>query len=109
MGPKPKGAGQLRSLQAGRGIAALAVAIHHAAYATAQFVAQLPDWLAVVFHQGLLGVDFFFVLSGFIILNAHLDDAPTMAAFRSYVLKRIVRIYVPYLPIVLTLIAAYVL
>jgi exopolysaccharide production protein ExoZ len=85
----------------------VAVALHHAAQATEQFVAPLPNWLAAVFHQGLLGVDFFFVLSGFIILNAHIDDAPTQAALKSYAWKRVIRIFVPYLPISLVLIAAY--
>jgi peptidoglycan/LPS O-acetylase OafA/YrhL len=101
--------GQLRSLQAGRGIAAIAVLLHHAAYSTGLFVATLPDWLAPIFHRGLLGVDFFFVLSGFIILNAHFDDPLTVAALKLYAFKRIIRIYVPYLPICAVLIAGYIL
>jgi hypothetical protein len=48
--------------------------------------------------KGFLGVDFFFVLSGFIILNAHADDPATGRALESYVFKRLNRIYVPYLP-----------
>jgi exopolysaccharide production protein ExoZ len=107
MEAQTKGGGRLRSLQAGRGLAAVAVAVHHAAYATEQLVAPLPNWLAAIFHQGLLGVDFFFVLSGFIILNAHFNDPPTRAALNSYVWKRVIRVFVPYLPITLVLIAAY--
>jgi exopolysaccharide production protein ExoZ len=100
---------QLRSLQAGRGIAAVAVLLFHAGYATGLSVAALPAWLAEIFKRGVLGVDFFFVLSGFIILNAHFDDPPTAAALKSYGLKRIIRIYVPYLPISIVLIASYIL
>ncbi len=63
---------QYRSLQAGRGIAALLVVVHHAAY-----FAGVPDqlWRRMdIFArlQGLrLGVEFFFVLSGIVILMAH--------------------------------------
>jgi exopolysaccharide production protein ExoZ len=82
---------------------------HHAAFATGIFVAALPCWLGEIFGRGSLGVDFFFVLSGFIILNAHFDDPPTAAALKLYAFKRIIRIYVPYLPISLALIAGYFL
>nr|AWM05827.1 acyltransferase [Bradyrhizobium symbiodeficiens] len=39
------------------------------------------------------GVDFFFVLSGFIILDAHLRDIGSPARFANYVWRRAVRIY----------------
>jgi peptidoglycan/LPS O-acetylase OafA/YrhL len=55
----------------------------------------------------MYGVDYFFVLSGFIILNAHFDDSRTVGALKSYVFKRLNRIYVPYLPVGLVVIAAY--
>jgi peptidoglycan/LPS O-acetylase OafA/YrhL len=84
--------GRLLSLQVGRGVAATVVLLHHAAYATGLFVEPLPALLTTVFHRGLLGVDFFFVLSGFIILNAHYDDPQAFVAFKLYAFKRIVRI-----------------
>lgn len=49
--------------------------------------------------HGYLGVDFFFVLSGFIITYAHKQDESTIAAARRYMSKRLTRIYIPYLPI----------
>jgi exopolysaccharide production protein ExoZ len=104
---RDRGSGRLRSLQAGRGIAAFSVMMYHAVPATSVFVAPIPDWLTPVLSKGFLGVDFFFVLSGFIILNAHADDPPTGRALESYVFKRLNRIYIPYLPISLFLIGSY--
>jgi hypothetical protein len=58
---------QIQSLQVFRGLAALAVVLHHASVSTGAFVADVPAWAMSVFGLGYLGVDFFFVLSGFII------------------------------------------
>ena len=57
----------IRVLQSGRAFAALAVVAHHSALAVGAFSEPLPHVLAWVLEQGYLGVDFFFVLSGFII------------------------------------------
>jgi len=50
-----------------------------------------------VFHEytklGNLGVDFFFVLSGFIILFAHVDDIGKSDAWGVYVYRRFVRLF----------------
>jgi peptidoglycan/LPS O-acetylase OafA/YrhL len=97
----------IRILQCGRGIAASVVVLHHAALSTELRVEALPQWLASVFHFGFLGVDFFFVLSGFIILHAHADDKQGPAAAIDYLEKRLTRIYVPYLPIGLMMAAYY--
>ena len=61
----------INSLQVFRGIAALAVVAHHAALSTDAFVQSLPGGWLRVFDLGAFGVDFFFVLSGFIIMHAH--------------------------------------
>lgn len=101
------GRGVINSLQIGRGLAALAVVLFHARLGTDAFVAKLPPAIEGLLARGNLGVDFFFILSGFIILHVHLDDAPTLAALRSYTLKRLTRIFVPYLPVALVVAIAY--
>jgi exopolysaccharide production protein ExoZ len=99
----------LSALQIARGLAALGVTFFHARLGTGAFVAAIPAPVERILAQGYLGVDFFFVLSGFIILHVHLDDPATADAARSYALKRLLRIYVPYLPITAILIGAYLL
>ena len=98
---------QIQSLQVFRGLAALAVVAHHASVSTGAFVADVPAWAMSVFGLGYLGVDFFFVLSGFIIMYAHFGDAGTGPAVRRYAFKRLVRIFPAYLPISLALIFLY--
>ena len=73
-----RGESKIQSLQVFRGLAATAVVAHHANLSTAAFVGVVPRGVSDVFNLGLLGVDFFFVLSGFIIMYAHLDDVTDM-------------------------------
>lgn len=94
-------------LQAFRGLAALGVVLHHAALSTNGLVAKIPIWLSSIFEHGFLGVDFFFVLSGFIIMNSHFDDSKSIAALKMYGIKRFVRIFPPYWPVSIALIFAY--
>ena len=98
---------QIQSLQVFRGLAALAVVAHHVLVSTGAFVADVPAWAMSVFGLGYLGVDFFFVLSGFIIMYAHFADEGTGTAVRRYAFKRVVRIFPAYLPISLAIIALY--
>ena len=83
----------LKTLQAGRGLAALVVAAFHLSV-----VMGLPKYggeavFARWTGRGWLGVDFFFVLSGFIILLAHKGDLGRPARWRAYAAKRFVRLY----------------
>jgi exopolysaccharide production protein ExoZ len=99
----------LTVLQGGRAIAALAVLQLHAVQAADKREgARGPGWLTSILEHGHLGVDFFFVLSGFIILHVHANDRRGLAAASSYAWRRITRIYVPYLPLVLAIIALYI-
>lgn len=100
---------KINSLQVFRGLAALGVVLHHTAISTNAFVEKMPDWLSWAFGHGFLGVDFFFVLSGFIIMSSHFDDEKSISSFKLYVSKRFVRIFPPYWPISIALIISYLL
>jgi peptidoglycan/LPS O-acetylase OafA/YrhL len=81
------------TLQAGRAIAAIGVVAFHLTIMMAS-----PRYGGVeVFREftkyGARGVDFFFVLSGFIILFAHARDIGRPAAWGNYVYRRFVRVY----------------
>lgn len=83
----------LPSLQAGRGFAALAVLFFHAGklLALPKYGASHPfeSWTI----SGILGVDFFFTLSGFIIFHAHAADIGAPQALPRYLWRRFARIY----------------
>lgn len=95
------------SLQVFRGLAALGVVISHAGLSTNAFAGKIPSWLNSVFEQGFLGVDFFFVLSGFIIMSSHFDDEKSITSIKTYGVKRFLRIFPPYWPVSISLILAY--
>lgn len=97
------------SLQMFRGLAALGVVFHHAAISTDAFVGKIPAWLYSMFEHGFLGVDFFFVLSGFIIMSSHFDDEKSIVALKTYGIKRFVRIFPPYWPVSIALMLSYFL
>jgi exopolysaccharide production protein ExoZ len=80
------------SLQAGRAIAALMVVLYHC-----YIILELPKYWNHSWKKYLLcghsGVEFFFVLSGIVILNAHWADRGHPEALKSYAWKRFRRIY----------------
>lgn len=93
-----RGDEKLVYLEMGRALAAMVVVLHHADQATAHFSDTLQTRHVL---WGQYGVDFFFVLSGFIIYHAHRQDSGGLTSARLYMFKRITRIYLPYLPIAL--------
>jgi exopolysaccharide production protein ExoZ len=86
-----------KSLQACRGFAALMVVFYHARGAISQ-----PKYFgASTFGDAFLfggsaGVDFFFVLSGFIIIWIHAKDIGQPQRLGAYLMKRAIRIYPTY-------------
>ncbi len=92
-------------LQAGRGIAALLVVLFH----TTLLFASKKYWGVKIggglFGFGYAGVEFFFVLSGFIILYAHERDIDNPRSVWRYLGKRFRRIYPIYWLITLALTA----
>ena len=92
-----RGQAKLEWLEVMRGVAACWVVLHHASNAVPYFVGPLEH--AAVAANGHLGVDFFFVLSGFIIALSSSQLAARGGGLREYVRARFLRIYVPYWPI----------
>ena len=77
-----------------RGMAATLVMLAHASH----IISDHGDQAFGNFWQfGRAGVDFFFVLSGFIIAFVHAEDIGMPTAFRSFWIKRVVRIYPLYI------------
>ena len=81
----------LSSLQVYRGIAALLVVFYHITHQIRQRYGV--DYLGGIFQFGYTGVDFFFVLSGFVISYVHHNDIGVARRAGEYLAKRAVRIY----------------
>jgi exopolysaccharide production protein ExoZ len=85
--------GKLSGVQAARAVAALTVVLYHATRGL-----SLPQYLGYVpfgnsFGFGHAGVDFFFVLSGFIIMHAHTADIGKPDRLYPYLWRRATGIY----------------
>ena len=93
---------KLNSLQMARGIAALLVVLHHTTSHLQIYAHYLP--FKGVFNFGHAGVDFFFVLSGFIIFHVHGKDIGQPARLGRYLIQRFTRIF----PIYWLIIGLYV-
>ena len=82
---------RLTLIQVFRGIASLLVVGVHGELIFKQNLSE--EFLFNIFHFGGSGVDFFFVLSGFIIYYVHQWDFGKSSKVREFAIKRIVRIY----------------
>jgi exopolysaccharide production protein ExoZ len=98
---------KFESLQVGRGLAALMVVLYH----TEGIISLSKYWHGTThyFHFGAAGVDFFFVLSGIVILHAHRKDIGKPERFKDYCWKRLRRIYPIYWVVLLAILPAYFL
>lgn len=87
------GRDMLQTVQAARGVAAGLVVLCHAGtiLGSPVYLNYVP--FLGIFRFGHAGVDFFFVLSGFIISTVHRNDIGRPGVIRSYAWKRLVRIY----------------
>ena len=92
---------KLDLLQVYRGLAAVFVLFFHGSQILRNEFHQ-QDILLNIGNLGWVGVDFFFVLSGFIIFYIHQSDIGQPNRLKSFILKRLVRIY-PFYWIVLSL------
>lgn len=95
------------SIEVGRGVAALLVVFHH----TGSIMSEPRFFGAEPFNSHFnnfnVGVDFFFVLSGFIITWIHWSDIGCKERIRSFAAKRFVRIFPPYWFILAPLVILY--
>ena len=89
-------AGRLDHLDGLRGLAALSVMIGHIRWPSA--IAGLPP-----FHNISLWVDFFFVLSGFVIAHAYFEKISSGLSVATFMGRRLARLYPLHL---ITLLAA---
>ena len=88
---------RIKHIDALRGIAALSVVIHHLTGATGLSLSTVTT----VGHYGFIGVEMFFVISGFILPYSMLKTQYATQHFFTFILKRILRIYPPYLVAIL--------
>ncbi|MEH2145034.1 acyltransferase family protein [Nostoc sp.] len=91
---------KLNLLQVYRGVAAVLVVLTHGNRIISRELHQ--DDLLQIFHFGWIGVDFFFVLSGFIIFYIHQSDLGKPNKFKSFFFKRFIRVYPLYWSILAT-------
>ncbi len=96
----PRLSQMLNGIQVARGVAAIFVVMYHASVWSHVYYDTVFNRF---FNFGYIGVDFFFVLSGFIIFYIHKRDSTGFETWKKYFLKRIIRIYPPFLPISLLL------
>ncbi|ODH02994.1 acyltransferase [Nostoc sp. KVJ20] len=86
----------IKPLTSLRGIAALFVVIHHFSYYTLPKTGSTLSAYSDFFKNGYLWVDFFFILSGFIMTHVYVGDFSlkvNSSNYRSYLLSRFARIY----------------
>lgn len=82
---------KINLIQVYRGLAAVLVLLTHANLIFKREVNH--TFLQEMFDFGWSGVDFFFVLSGFIIFYINYSDIGCPSKYKSFILKRFVRIY----------------
>ena len=72
-GPRATPSGEFRALTGLRIVAAVWVVVFHFHFTPLPGVARVAGWFGPLITQGALGVDLFFVLSGFVIAHTYLD------------------------------------
>ncbi len=94
--PPPTAGAVIAPIQAGRALAALGVTAFHLSLMMGEprygGEAVLGRWTGL----GKLGVDFFFVLSGFILMHVHRPDIGRPSAWAGFLWRRAARVYPVY-------------
>jgi len=99
--------GKIGTLEVGRGIAAFLVVLDDAGYLVAENRYFGQDAFGGLLLDGHVGVDFFFVLSGFIIATVHLPDIGDRTRLGHYAGRRFFRIMPPYWMILSVIVPVY--
>jgi exopolysaccharide production protein ExoZ len=95
----------LNLIQIYRGIASMMVLVLHLWTNIAFYYKDLDiSSILKITRMGSFGVDFFFVLSGFIIFYSYKGKKKSL---KSYFFNRILRIYLPYLPLAIVFLLGY--
>ncbi len=102
---KPK----LDLLQLGRAMAAILVLMYHLTSKVSDVYIPGYNFLNGIFRNGQTGVDFFFVLSGFIIYYTQSKNIGKKDRASKFIFSRLARVYPIYLFITITFIIAYVI
>lgn len=87
---------ELSSLQAGRALAALAVVLYHLNGSVFGNANYWPEPFNPIFASGFSGVEYFFVLSGFLMAHVHWDQIGQRNNPAHFIRKRFLRIYPAY-------------
>ena len=103
----PQSEGHLDALQAGRAVAAVSVVLYHANNFTIPLRLYDGQTVWAGFGMGYFGVEFFFVLSGFIMVYVHRRDFNRPGRLSRYLRKRAMRIYPIYWVVLAGLILLY--
>ena len=91
-----------------RATAVLAVLFHHLFYGwNTPALSSVPGVVRAVLSRGWLGVDLFFVLSGFLITGILLDAKSSGHYFRNFYTRRVLRIVPLYLACILLMYLCY--
>jgi peptidoglycan/LPS O-acetylase OafA/YrhL len=91
-----------------RGLAALAVAAYHFYHSTgltSVYDASLPRFITAALARGFLGVQVFFVLSGFVIAFSQRETFVTLRYLGNFALRRSLRLDPPYWAAIFAVIA----
>jgi exopolysaccharide production protein ExoZ len=99
---------RLVAIEIGRGFAAIFVVLFHFNIIIFSYFGAFP-WLGVSFYGGHAGVEYFFVLSGFIIYYIHSRDIGQSNRIIDFYKKRIIRIIPMYWLTISIMLTAFIL
>jgi len=106
--PSAHAPARILELDGFRAAAVLAVLFHHLFYGwPTPALSKIPGVFLAFLSRGWLGVDLFFVLSGFLITGILLDSKETEHYFRNFYTRRILRIVPLYLACILLMYFCY--